>query len=87
MYYIIYILYLRERSDKYLASPPGLKTLRGYMTLCKILDMKICRYNLATSAQCVMLFERSLKEFLRRLAAINEAWVHCYTAKIKEQSK
>jgi len=40
-----------------------------------------------TSEQCLTLFKRSPKEFLRRFVTVDETWIHSYTPKTKEQSK
>ena len=39
------------------------------------------------SEQCLTLFKRNLKEFMRRFATIYETRVHWYTPETKEQSK
>jgi len=40
-----------------------------------------------TSEQCLTLFKRNPKEFLRRFMTIDETWIHWYTPETKEQSK
>ena len=40
-----------------------------------------------TSVQCLMLFKRNPKEFLRRFVTVDETWIHWYTPETKEQSK
>ncbi|XP_043259031.1 uncharacterized protein LOC122401139 [Colletes gigas] len=40
-----------------------------------------------TSEQCLMLFRRNPKEFLRRFVTVDETWIHWYTPETKEQSK
>jgi len=40
-----------------------------------------------TSEQCLTLFNRNLKEFLRRFVTVDETWIHWYTPETKEQSK
>jgi len=40
-----------------------------------------------TSEQCLTLFKRNPKEFLRRFVTIDETWIHWYTPENKEQSK
>jgi len=40
-----------------------------------------------TSEQCLTLFERNPKEFLRRFVTVAETWIHWYTPETKEQSK
>lgn len=40
-----------------------------------------------TSEQCLKLFKRNPKEFLRRFVTVDETWIHWYTPETKEQSK
>ena len=40
-----------------------------------------------TSEQCLTLFKRNSKEFLRRFVTVDETWIHRYTPETKEQSK
>ena len=40
-----------------------------------------------TSEQCLTLFKRNPKEFLRRFVTDDEKWIHWYTPETKEQSK
>ena len=40
-----------------------------------------------TSQQCLTLFKRNPKEFLRRYVTVDETWIHWYTPETKEQSK
>ena len=40
-----------------------------------------------TSDQCLTLFKRNPKEFLRRFVTVNETWTHWYTPETKEQLK
>jgi len=40
-----------------------------------------------TSEQCLTLFKRNPKEFLRRFVTVDETWIHWYTPETKEQSK
>jgi len=40
-----------------------------------------------TSEQCLTLFKRNPKEFLRRFVTVDETWSHWYTPETKEQSK
>jgi len=40
-----------------------------------------------TSEQCLTLFKRKPKEFLRRFVTVDETWIHWYTPETKEQSK
>jgi len=40
-----------------------------------------------TSEQCLTLFKRNPKEFLRCFVTVDETWIHSYTPKTKEQSK
>ena len=40
-----------------------------------------------TSEQCLTLFKRNPKEFLRRFVTVDETWIHWYTRETKEQSK
>lgn len=39
------------------------------------------------SEQCLTLFKRNPKEFLRRFVTVDETWIHWYTPETKEQSK
>lgn len=39
------------------------------------------------SEQCLALFQRNPKEFLRRFVTVDETWIHWYTPETKEQSK
>lgn len=45
------------------------------------------RNRLTTSEQCLAVFKRNPKEFLRRFVTVDETWVHHYTPEMKEQSK
>ena len=45
------------------------------------------RNRASTSDQCLTLFRRNPKEFLRRFVTVDETWVHWYTPETKEQSK
>ena len=40
-----------------------------------------------TSKQCLTLFKRNPKEFLRRFVTVDETWMHWYTPETKEQLK
>ena len=40
-----------------------------------------------TSEQCLTLFKRNPKEFLRRFVTVDETWIHWHTPETKEQSK
>ena len=40
-----------------------------------------------TSEQCLTLFKRNPKEFLRRFVTVDGTWIHWYTPETKEQSK
>jgi len=40
-----------------------------------------------TSEQCLPLYKRNPKEFLRRFVTVDETWIHWYTPETKEQSK
>ncbi|XP_039309549.1 protein GVQW3-like [Solenopsis invicta] len=40
-----------------------------------------------TSEQCLTLFKRNPKEFLRRFVTVDETWIHWYTPETKEQLK
>ena len=40
-----------------------------------------------TSQQCLTLFKRNPKEFLRRYVTVDETWIHWYTPETKERSK
>jgi len=40
-----------------------------------------------TSEQCLTLFKRNPKEFLRCFVTVVETWIHWYTPETKEQSK
>jgi len=40
-----------------------------------------------TSEQCLTLFKRNPKEFLRRFVTVDETWIHWFTPETKEQSK
>jgi len=40
-----------------------------------------------TSKQCLTLFKRNPKEFLRRFETVDGTWIHWYTPETKEQSK
>ncbi|XP_070854673.1 protein GVQW3-like [Drosophila suzukii] len=40
-----------------------------------------------TSKQCLTLFKRNPKEFLRRFVTVDETWIYWYTPQSKEQSK
>ena len=40
-----------------------------------------------TSEQCLTLFKRNPKEFLRRFVTVDETRIHWYTPETKEQSK
>ena len=40
-----------------------------------------------TSEQCLTLFKRNPKEFLRRFVTVDETWIHWYTPETKVQSK
>ena len=40
-----------------------------------------------TSEQCLTLFKRNPKEFLRRFVTVDETWIHWYIPETKEQSK
>jgi len=40
-----------------------------------------------TSEQCLTLFKRNPKEFLRRFVTVDESWIHWYKPESKEQSK
>jgi len=40
-----------------------------------------------TSEQCLTLFKRNTKEFLRRFVTVDETWIHWYTPETKEQLK
>jgi predicted DNA-binding transcriptional regulator len=40
-----------------------------------------------TSEECLRLFKRNPKEFLRRFVTVDETWIHWYTPETKEQSK
>jgi len=40
-----------------------------------------------TSEQCLTLFQRNLKEFLRCFVTVDETWIHWYTPETKKQSK
>ena len=39
------------------------------------------------SEQCLTLFKRNPKEFLRRFVTVDETWIHWYTPETKQQSK
>ena len=39
------------------------------------------------SEQCLGMFQRNLKEFLRRYATVDETWIHYFTPETKNQSK
>jgi len=39
------------------------------------------------SEQCLTLFKRNLKEFLRRFVTGDETWIHWYTPETKAQWK
>jgi len=39
------------------------------------------------SEQCLTLFKRNSKEFLRRFVTVDETWIHWYTPETKAQSK
>jgi len=43
--------------------------------------------NKTTSEQCLTLFKRNPKEFMRRFVTVDEKWVHWYTPETKKQSK
>ena len=49
------------------------------------LDQK--RQRMTTSQQCLAMFKRNPKEFLRRFITVDETWIHHYTPETKEQSK
>ena len=40
-----------------------------------------------TSDQCLTLFKRNPKEFLRRFVTVDDTWIHWYTLETKKQSK
>lgn len=48
-------------------------------------EQKIVR--VVHSEECLDIFERDPKEFLRRYVTVDETWVHYYTPETKEQSK
>ena len=39
------------------------------------------------SEQCLGMFQRNSKQFLRRYVTFDETWIHYYTSKTKNQSK
>ncbi|XP_035212046.1 uncharacterized protein LOC118186127 [Stegodyphus dumicola] len=45
------------------------------------------RIHETTSEQCLTLFKRNPKEFLRRFTIVDETWIHWYTPETKDQSK
>jgi len=45
------------------------------------------RYRETTSEQCLTLFKRKPKEFLRRFVTVDETWIHWYTPETMEQLK
>ncbi|XP_037572215.2 SUN domain-containing protein 2-like [Dermacentor silvarum] len=47
-------------------------------------NKRICE---TTSEQCLKLFKRNPKEFLRRFVTIDETWIHWYIPETKEQSE
>ena len=64
----------------------GMKKLSArWVPRLLIPDNKRNREN--TSKQCLKLFKRNPKEFLRPFVSVDETWIHWYTLKTKEQSK
>ena len=41
----------------------------------------------AASEQCLDMFQRNSKDFLRRYVTVDETWIHYYTPETKNQSK
>ena len=45
------------------------------------------RARVVASEQCLGMFQRNSKEFLRRYVTVDETWIHYYTPETKNQSK
>ena len=45
------------------------------------------RARVVASEQCLGIFQRNSKEFLRRYVTVDETWIHYYTPETKNQSK
>ena len=44
------------------------------------------RARVVASEQCLGMFQRNQKEFLRRYVSVDKTWIHYYTPKTKNQS-
>lgn len=53
----------------------------------RLLTMDNKRNREITSEQCLTMFKRNPKEFLRRFVTVDETWIHWYTPETKELSK
>jgi len=53
----------------------------------RLLTVDNKRMRLSTLKQCLELFKRNPKEFLRRVVTVDETWIHHYTPETKQQSK
>ncbi|XP_018308488.1 histone-lysine N-methyltransferase SETMAR-like [Mycetomoellerius zeteki] len=64
----------------------GMKKLSArWMPRLLTVDNK--RMRLSISKQCLELFKRNPKEFLRRVVTVDETWIHYYAPETKVQSK
>ena len=45
------------------------------------------RARVVASEQCLGMFQRNSKGFLRRYVTVDETWIHYYTSETKNQSK
>ena len=53
----------------------------------RLLTADYKRARVVASEQCLGMFQRNSKEFLRRYITVDETWIHYYTPETKNQSK
>jgi len=74
----------KDRVDHILHEVLGMRKLSArWVPRLLTPDNKRNREN--TSEQCLTLFKRNPKEFLRHFVTVDETWIHWYTPETKEQ--
>src|ERR1700712_1634247 len=95
------VLHDRRVKVREIAEAVGISTERVHNILHQHLEMKKLsarwvprlltvdqkRNRVTTSKDCLDMFKRNPKEFLRRFVTVDETWIHHYTPETKEQSK
>lgn len=76
----------RERVENILHEYLGMRKLAARW-VPHLLSVDNKRERVATSKECLVMFNRDKKDFLRRFVTVDETWIHHNTPETKEQSK